>query len=134
MSIVMIFSKNQLLVLLILHIVLFVPNLLISALTLFPAIYSSWVCLLLFVLELSGVLLSCQCSIFNLFIRALRALNLPLRSASFMSHKFGYAVPSFSLNSRMSFFFFFFPDQVILEQTVVHFPWACEFFCCFCCF
>jgi hypothetical protein len=59
MSIVMIFSKNQLLVLLILHIVLFVPNLLISALTLFPAIYSSWVCLLLFVLELSDVLLKC---------------------------------------------------------------------------
>jgi hypothetical protein len=46
--------------------VLFVSNLLIPALNfiyfllnliLFPAIYSSWMCLLLFVLELSGMLL-----------------------------------------------------------------------------
>jgi hypothetical protein len=56
----LVFSKNKLLVLLILCIALFVSISLISALPLIiPAVYSSWVYLLLFVLELSGVMLSC---------------------------------------------------------------------------
>jgi hypothetical protein len=57
LSILLIFSKNQLLILLILYMVLFVSSWLISALSLFPTFYSSWVYLLLFILELSDVLL-----------------------------------------------------------------------------
>jgi hypothetical protein len=59
LSLLMIFSKNQLLVWLILCIVLFVSTWLISALSLFPAVYSSWVYWLLFVLEISDVMSSC---------------------------------------------------------------------------
>jgi hypothetical protein len=44
LSILLVLSKNRLLVWLILHIVIFVSTWLISALSLFPAIYSSWVC------------------------------------------------------------------------------------------
>ena len=50
LSILLFFSKNQLLVLLILCIELFVSIWLILALSLFPVVYSSWVYLLLFLL------------------------------------------------------------------------------------
>ena len=60
LSILLIFSKNQLLVLLILCIDLFVSIWLISALSLIISCHhSSWVYLLPFVLELLGVLSSC---------------------------------------------------------------------------
>ena len=57
LSTLLIFSKNQLLDLLIICIVPFVSTWLISALSLFPPFYTSWVNLLLFVLELSDVVL-----------------------------------------------------------------------------
>lgn len=64
MSILLIFSKNQLFILFILCIVLFASILLILALNLlFPATFFSWVSLFLFVLELSGELLSHLCEI-----------------------------------------------------------------------
>jgi hypothetical protein len=60
LSMLLILSKSQLLVLLTLCIVFFVSIKLISVLSfLFPAFYSSWVSLFLFVLEISGVLLRC---------------------------------------------------------------------------
>jgi hypothetical protein len=60
LSILLIRSKNLLLVLLILCIVLFVSIWLISVLSLIiSCVCSSWVYFLLFVLELSGVLSSC---------------------------------------------------------------------------
>ena len=59
--ILLIFSKNQLLVLLIICTVIFVSTSWTSALIVFAAIYSYWVYLLVFVLELSDVLSSCWC-------------------------------------------------------------------------
>ena len=62
LSILLIFSKNQLLVLLILCIVLFVSTWLILALSLIiSCCLLSWVYLLLFVLDLSDVLSSWKC-------------------------------------------------------------------------
>jgi hypothetical protein len=63
------FSRNQLTVSLILCIVLFVFILLISAPSwLFSAVYSSWIQLLLFVLELPSVLLSCYYEISLIYL------------------------------------------------------------------
>ena len=76
----------------------------------FSAIYSSWVNLILFVLELSGVLSSgwCMYALSIFFLEALRAMSFPLRTVFIVSHKFGYVVPSFSLNSRKPLIYFFF--------------------------
>ena len=77
----LIFSKNQLLVLLILCTVLFVSNRLISALIFIISYPLLLLCVLasyFFFLQLSGVLLNCWYG------------------------NFGYVVPSFSLNSRNS--------------------------------
>jgi hypothetical protein len=53
----------------------------------------------------------------SFFLQALRAMSCPLMTVFIVSHKFGYVVISFSLNSRKSFFFFlyFFLDQVIID-------------------
>jgi len=102
LSIMLIFSKNQLLVLLILSMVLFVSTWLISALSLIIS------CLL----HLLGVFASfCsrafRCAVKLLtyalscfFLQALSALSFTLSTAFNVSHKFGYVIPSFSLNSK----------------------------------
>jgi hypothetical protein len=38
----------------------------------------------------------------SFFLEALRAMSFPLRNSLIVSHKFGYVVASFSLNSKMS--------------------------------
>ena len=102
LSILLIFSKNQLLVLLILCIVLFVSIWLISALSLIISC-----CLLLlgefssFVPELSGVLSSCQCMFSPV------SFWRHSKTAFIVSHKFGYVLASFSLNSKKSLISFF---------------------------
>jgi hypothetical protein len=52
-------------------------------------------------------LLVCALSIF--FLEALRAMSFPLRNAFIVSHKFGYVVASFSLNSKKSLISLFLP-------------------------
>ena len=42
------------------------------------------------------------CALYRFFLEALRAMSFPLRNAFIVSHKFGYVVPSFSLNSKNS--------------------------------
>jgi hypothetical protein len=101
LSNLLIFSKEQLLVWLILCIVLFVSTWLISALSL---IFS---CHLIFWGELASFcsrafmcavkLLVCAFS--SCFLDALRAMSFPLRNTFIVSHEFGYVVVSFSLNS-----------------------------------
>ena len=101
LSILLIFSKNKLLVLLILCIVLFVSTSLISALRLFPAFYSSWMYLLLFDLVLLDELLSCWCMLSPVsFLRHSELCVFLLRLPSVCPHKFRYVVASFSLNSK----------------------------------
>lgn len=74
----------------------------ISALSLkILAVYSSWVCLLLCVVELSGVLLLVW-DLSRFFMKVLSAMNLSLSTAFIVFHKFRYVVPSFSLNTRKS--------------------------------
>jgi hypothetical protein len=43
-------------------------------------------------------------------------MNFPLSAAFILSHKFGYVVPLFLLNSKnVNFFLYFFPDRVNIE-------------------
>jgi hypothetical protein len=42
------------------------------------------------------------------FLEALRVISFPLRTAFIVSHKFGYVVASFSLNSKNSLISFLF--------------------------
>jgi hypothetical protein len=111
LSILLIFSKNQLLVLLILCIVLFVSTWLISAPSLFPAIY-------LFLLGefASFCVRAFRCAVkllvyalSSFFLEALRAMSFPLRTTFIVSNKFGYVLASFSLNSKKSLISLFLP-------------------------
>jgi hypothetical protein len=128
LSILLIFSKNQLLVWLILCIVLFLSTWLISALTLIIS------CCLLLLGELASFCFRAFRCAFGLlvyalssfFLEALRAMTFPLRTAFFVSHKFGYVVASFSLNSKVfNFFLYSFLDQGIIEKSVVQFSHEC---------
>ena len=46
-------------------------------------------------------------SLSSFFLEALRVMSFPLRTAFIVSHKFGYVVDSFSLNSKKSLISFF---------------------------
>ena len=54
-------------------------------------------------------------------------MSFPLTNAFIVSHKFGYVVASFSLNSKKIFNFLLYSylDQCIIEQSVVQFPHEC---------
>ena len=54
-------------------------------------------------------------------------MSFPLKNAFIVSHKFGYVVASFSLNSKkvLYFFLYSFLDQRIIEKSVVQFPHEC---------
>jgi hypothetical protein len=52
-------------------------------------------------------------------------MSLPLRTDFIVSHKFGYVVASFSLNSKNSLTLYFFFDQDIIESSVVQLPSEC---------
>jgi hypothetical protein len=100
LSTLLIFSKNQLLVLLILCKVVFVSISLVSALSLIISC-----CLLLLDIFASFYFTTfiwavmCMCYVYALFsfnLKALRVMSFPLSTAFIVSHKFGYVVPSFS--------------------------------------
>jgi len=107
LSILLIFSKNQLFVLLILCSPFFSTlfnsalNLIISCLLLLLGMFSSF-CSRAF--RCAVKLLKYALSYF--FLQALRAMRFPLSTAFIVSHKFGYVVPSFSLNSKSLISFF----------------------------
>ena len=111
LSILLIFSKNQLLALLILCRVLFVSIWLISALSLIISchllllgVFSSFCSRTLrWAIELLVYHFS------NFFKEALRAMSFALSTAFIVPHKFGYVVPSFLLNSKMSLISLFLP-------------------------
>jgi hypothetical protein len=109
LSILLIFSKNQLLIWLILCIVHFVSTWLISVLSL---IISCHLLLLSEFASCSSRAFRCVfkllvCALSSFFLVALRAMSFPLSTAFIVSHKFGYVVASFSLNSKMSLISFF---------------------------
>ena len=109
LSIMLIFSNNQLLVWLILCIVLFVSTWLISVLSLIVS------CLLFLLGEFASFCSrTFRCAVklllyplSSFFLEAFKAMSFPLRTAFIVSHKFGYVVASFSLNSKMSLISFF---------------------------
>jgi hypothetical protein len=111
LSILLIFSKNQLLVWLILCIVLFVSTWLISALSLIIS------CLLLLLGEFAPFCSRAfRCAVkllvytlSSFFLEVLRTMSFPLRTAYIVSYKFGYVVASFSLNSKKSLISLFLP-------------------------
>jgi hypothetical protein len=105
LSILLIFSKIQLLVLLILCIILCISNWLISALNLTIS-YSQF--LLSVFASFCSKAFSCVVKLLeqdlsNFFMKVLSALS----TVFIVSHRFGYAVPSFSFNSRQSLISFF---------------------------
>jgi hypothetical protein len=95
LSILLIFSKYQLLILLIFCIVLFVSTWLISALSLIISchlllgVFSSF-CYRTF----SCVVKLLVYALSSLFMEALRTMSFPFSTAFIMSHKFGYVVKS----------------------------------------
>jgi hypothetical protein len=54
-------------------------------------------------------------SLSSFSLAELRVMSFPLRTASIVSHKFGYVVASLSLNSKKSLISLFLFDQVITE-------------------
>jgi hypothetical protein len=108
----LIFSMNQLLLLLILWIVLILSTWLILALRLIIS------CHLLLLGEFASILSrNFRCavrllvySLFSFFLESLRAMSFPLRNVFIVTHKFGYVVASFSLNSKKSLISFFIPS------------------------
>jgi hypothetical protein len=105
LSSLFIFSKNQLLVLLILCIVLFVFNWLISAQSL--SISCHLLVLGVFAFSCSRAFFQVCASMlvwdfFNFFTKARSTMDFPLNTAFIVFHKFRNVVPSFSLNSRKS--------------------------------
>ena len=125
LSILLIFSKNQLLVWLILWIVLLVSTWLISPLSLIIS------CRLLLLGEFASffsrafrcVVKLLVCALSRFFLEALRAMSFPLRNAFIVSHRFGYVVASFSLNSKKSLISFFIPSltKVSLRRVLFSF-------------
>ena len=111
LSILLIFSKNQLLDWLILWIVLLVSTWLILPLSFIIS------CHLLLLGEFASfcsrafrcVVKLLVCALSSFFLEALKAMNFPLRSAFIGSHKFGYVVASFSFNSKKSLISLFLP-------------------------
>jgi hypothetical protein len=110
-SILLIFSKNQLLVLLILCIVLFVSTWLISALSLIIFCH-----LLLLGVFPSFCSRGFRCAVrlrmyalSSFLLEALKAMSFPLSTAFIVAPKFGYVVPSFSLNSKKSLITLYLP-------------------------
>jgi hypothetical protein len=110
--ILLIFSKNQLLVLIILCIFLLISTWLISVLSLIIS------CRLLLLGEFASFCsraFRCAVSlVVNAFssyiLEALRAMSLTLRTSFIVFHKFVYVVASFSLNFKQSLIsFLFFP-------------------------
>jgi hypothetical protein len=124
--ILLIFSKNQLLVWLILCIVLFISTWLISALCLIISCH-----LLLLLGEFASFFsIAFRCAVkllvyasSSFFLEALRDMTFPLRIVFIASHKFEYVVPSFSLNSRKSLISFFISSltKVSLSRAFISF-------------
>lgn len=72
-----------------------------------------------FCFRLSSVMLSCLYERIPFFMMALSAINLPLSTTLFVSHNLGYAVYSFYLNSRMSYFFLnFYLDPFLFHSLL----------------
>jgi hypothetical protein len=53
----------------------------------------------------------------SFFIEALRAMSFPLSTGFIVFHRFGYVVPSFSLNSKESLISFFISSLVNLSLS-----------------
>jgi hypothetical protein len=113
-------SKNQVLALLILCIVLFVSILFISALC-----FTFFFCLFLWIefASLCSRPLKCPVEVLVLdlssfLVRALSAINKTLNTAFIVSHKFGYDVSIFSFNSRESLISFFISSLTKLSLSI----------------
>jgi hypothetical protein len=131
--ILLIFSKNQLLVWLIICILPFISTCLISDLNLIIS------CLLLLLGEFASFCSRAfRCAVklqvyafSSLFLEALRAMSFPLRAAFIVSHKFGYVVASFSLKTKKSLISYFISSLTKLSLSRVLCMWAFYYLCCY---
>jgi hypothetical protein len=89
----------------------FIPNRIISALSFIISCHQlllgTFVSFCSRAFSCVGKLLLLLYDFFNFFKRTLTAMNFCLSTAFFVSHKFGYAVSSFSSNSRKSLISFY---------------------------
>jgi len=140
LSILLIFSKYQLLVLLTVCIVLFVSTWLISALSLIISC-----CVLLLGVFASSCSRAFRCAVkllvyafSSFFLEALRDMSFPLSTAFIVSDKFGYVVPSFSLNSKKTLISFFISSltKLSLDRALSNFHVYVGFLSggCWCCY
>ena len=70
----------------------------------------------------------------HFFVEALRAISFPLSSAFIVSHKFGYVVASFSLNSKKSLISLFlsWPSYLWVECcSTSKYMWTFYSLCCY---
>jgi len=125
LSSLLIFSKNYLLVLLILRIVLFVSTWLISAQSLTISFH-----LLLLGVFASFYSRDFRCAVkllvyalFSSFFEALRVMSFPLSTAFIVPNKFAFIVFSFSLSSQQSLISFFISSlpRLSLSRALVSF-------------
>ena len=133
LHILLIFSKNQPLVCLILWIVLFVSTWLFSALSLIIS------CHLLLLDEFASFCsraFRCATKLLvyalsSFFFEALRTLSFPLRNVFIVSHKFGYIVASCSLNSKNSLISFFISYHWVECFSASTCMWDFYYLCCY---
>jgi len=129
LSILLIFSKNQLLIWLILCIILFVSTWLISALSLIIScrllLWSEFVstCSRAFMCTVKLLL----CALSSFFLEALSTMHFPLRTDFIVTHKFGYVVASFSLNSKKYLISFFISSLTKVSLSRVLFSFHVKF-------
>jgi hypothetical protein len=118
LSILLVFSMNQLLVWFTLCIVLFVSTWLIAALSLIIS------CCLLLLSEFAffrarASMCAVRLLVYALssfFLGALKDMSFSLRAAFIVFHKFGYVVASFSLNSKKPLISFFISSLTKLSE------------------
>ena len=130
----LIFLKELAPGLLILCIVLFVSTWLISALSLIISHLLlllgdfAYFCSRAFRCAIKLLVYALSC----FFLGALRAMKFPLKNASIVSHKFGYVVASFSLNSKKTLIFFFIPSltKVSLSRVLLSFHVNVSYYLC----
>ena len=86
-------------------------------------IFISWVYLPLFSRALRYTFKSFEWEFSNFFMKALSTVYFPLSSSFIVSHKFGDAMQSFSLNLGIfNFFLYFCLDLVVIPWRDVQFP------------
>ena len=98
-----------------------------------PSTPLGWICFL-FSRAFRCVVKLLMCALSTFFLEALRAMSFLLGTVFFVSHKMGYVLASFSLNSKKSLISLFFPwPYYHWVECCSASTWMVAFYC-LCCF